>query len=100
MALIVGNVFLFRLLPSTFFPEQDTGIIIGQIIADQAISFPAMADKLSRLQDVLKQDPAVASVFGFAGSGSAGRAGNTASVFIALKPLSQRRRPPSRSSSG
>ena len=90
VALIVGNVFLFRLLPSTFFPEQDTGIIIGQIIADQAISFPAMADKLSRLQNVLKQDPAVASVFGFAGSGSAGRAGNTASVFIALKPLSQR----------
>ena len=90
VALIVGNVFLFRLLPSTFFPEQDTGIIIGQIIADQAISFPAMAEKLSALQNVVKQDSAVASVFGFAGSGSAGRAGNTAQVFIALKPLNQR----------
>jgi len=41
IGLIVGNVFLFRMLPSTFFPEQDTRHRIGQIIADQAISFPA-----------------------------------------------------------
>jgi len=90
VGLIVGNVFLFRLLPSTFFPEQDTGIVIGQIIADQAISFPSMASKLSQMQSIVKKDPGVASVFGFAGSGSAGRAGNTAQVFIALKPLAQR----------
>ncbi|HSS82361.1 MAG TPA: efflux RND transporter permease subunit, partial [Reyranella sp.] len=90
IGLIVGNVFLFRLLPSTFFPEQDTGIVIGQIIADQAISFPAMSDKLAQLQGIVQKDPAVASVFGFAGSGSAGRAGNTATVFIALKPLAER----------
>ncbi len=91
VGLIVGNVFLFRLLPSTFFPEQDTGIIMGQIIADQAISFPAMSEKLAQLQRVVQEDNGVASVFGFAGSGSAGRAGNTASVFVALKPLAQRR---------
>src|SRR5262249_15429156 len=90
IGLIVGNVFLFRLLPSTFFPEQDTGIILGQIIADQAISFPAMSQKLAQLQDIVEKDPAVASVFGFAGSGSAGRAGNTANVYIELKPLAQR----------
>jgi len=90
IALIVGNVFLFRLLPSTFFPEQDTGIILGQIIADEAISFPAMSDKLAQLQGIVEKDPGVASVFGFAGSGSAGRAGNTANVFIQLKPLSDR----------
>ncbi|HMJ99325.1 MAG TPA: efflux RND transporter permease subunit, partial [Reyranella sp.] len=90
IGLIVGNVFLFRMLPSTFFPEQDTGIVIGQIIADQAISFPAMSQKLAQLQGIVQKDPAVASVFGFAGSGSAGRAGNTATVFIALKPLAER----------
>jgi len=90
IGLIVGNVFLFRLLPSTFFPEQDTGIVLGQIIADQAISFPAMSEKLAQLQRIVQKDPGVASVFGFAGSGSAGRAGNTANVFIALKPLAER----------
>jgi multidrug efflux pump len=91
IGLIVGQVFLFKLLPSTFFPEQDTGIVMGQIIADQAISFPAMSTKLAQLQDIVQKDPGVASVFGFAGSGSAGRAGNTATVFIALKPLAQRK---------
>jgi multidrug efflux pump len=90
IGLIVGNVFLFRLLPTTFFPEQDNGIVIGQIIADEAISFPLMSQKLAQLQNIVKQDPGVESVFGFAGSGSAGRAGNTANVFIELKPLSQR----------
>jgi multidrug efflux pump len=90
IGLIAGNVFLFRLLPSTFFPEQDTGIVLGQIIADEAISFPAMSDKLAQLQGIVEKDPGVASVFGFAGSGSAGRAGNTANVFIQLKPLSER----------
>src|SRR6202034_4075223 len=66
IGLIVGNVFLFRLLPSTFFPEQDTGIVLGQIIADQAISFPAMSKKLAQLQEIVQKDPGVASIFGFA----------------------------------
>jgi multidrug efflux pump len=87
VGLIVLNVFLLRLVPSTFFPEQDNGILQGQIIADQSISFQAMELKLAQLQAIVEQDPAVASVAGFTG----GRALNTANVFIALKPLSQRK---------
>ena len=87
IALIVLNVFVFRLLPSTFFPEQDNGILQGQIIADQSISFQAMKQKLAQLQSIVQQDPAVASVAGFTG----GRALNTANVFIELKALSQRK---------
>ncbi len=90
IGLIVGNIYLFKLLPSTFFPEQDTGIVLGQIIADQDISFPAMSKKLAQLQKIVQTDPGVASVFGFAGSGSAGRAGNTANIFVELKPLAER----------
>jgi multidrug efflux pump len=84
--LLVGNVFLFKLVPATFFPEQDTGILIGQIIADQSISFPAMQKKLAQLQEIVQKDPAVESVAGFTG----GRALNTANVFIELKPLAER----------
>jgi multidrug efflux pump len=87
VGLIVLNVFLLRLVPSTFFPEQDNGILQGQIIADQSISFQAMEQKLAQLQAIVEQDPAVASVAGFAG----GRALNQANVFIELKPLSQRK---------
>ncbi|MDR0204637.1 MAG: efflux RND transporter permease subunit [Delftia acidovorans] len=84
--LVVGNVALLRYLPGTFFPEQDTGIVIGQIIADQSISFPAMEQKLAQLQQIVQNDPAVQAVAGFTG----GRALNSANVFIQLKPLSER----------
>ncbi|MGN6581422.1 MAG: efflux RND transporter permease subunit [Bordetella sp.] len=87
IALVIGNLFLIRLLPATFFPEQDTGLLIGNIIADQSISFPAMKKKLAQMQHIVQQDPAVASVAGFTG----GRALNSATVFIQLKPLAERR---------
>ena len=86
IALIVLNIVLLRFLPSTFFPEQDNGILTGQIIADQSISFQAMQKKLAQLQAIVQRDPAVASVAGFTG----GRALNTANVFIELKPLAER----------
>ena len=87
VGLIVLNVVLIRLVPSTFFPEQDNGILMGQIIADQSISFQAMEKKLAQLQDIVQKDPAVASVAGFTG----GRALNSANVFIELKPLAERK---------
>ncbi|GLQ51178.1 efflux RND transporter permease subunit [Dyella flava] len=87
IGLIVLNVFLIKLVPSTFFPEQDNGILIGQIIADQSISFQAMEQKLAQLQSIVQKDPAVASVAGFTG----GRALNTANVFVELKPLNERK---------
>ena len=86
VGLIVLNVFLFKLVPSTFFPEQDNGLLNGQIIADQSISFQAMVKKLAQLQDIVQKDPAVATVIGFAG----GRALNTANVYVGLKPLNVR----------
>jgi multidrug efflux pump len=73
-------------VPSTFFPEQDNGLLMGQIIADQSISFQAMEKKLEQLQHIVQTDPAVASVIGFTGT----RALNTANVYVALKPLAQR----------
>jgi multidrug efflux pump len=86
IGLIVANVLLIKLVPSTFFPEQDNGILQGQIIADQSISFQSMEQKLAQLQAIVQKDPAVASVAGFTG----GRALNTANVFIELKPLAER----------
>jgi multidrug efflux pump len=86
IGLILLNVALFRLVPSTFFPEQDNGLLMGQIIADQSISFQAMEKKLAQLQNIVETDPAVASVIGFTGT----RALNTANVYVALKPLAQR----------
>jgi multidrug efflux pump len=87
VAMIILNVFLLRFLSATLFPEQDNGLLMGQIIADQSISFQAMQQKLQQLQSIVQSDPAVASVIGFTGN----RSLNTANVYVALKPLAQRK---------
>jgi multidrug efflux pump len=86
------NVVLYVIVPKGFFPEQDTGRMMGQIQADQSISFQAMQAKLTQLADIVQHDPAVQSVVGFTGAGGGGGGGstNTGSVFVALKPLAQR----------
>ncbi len=83
---IILNFVLFVLVPKGFFPEQDTGMLIGSIEGDQSISFAAMKEKLAQLQAIVQKDPGVASVAGFTG----GHATNSAFMFVSLKPLSQR----------
>jgi multidrug efflux pump len=83
---IILNVFLFVVVPKGFFPEQDTGLIIGTIQADQGISFNLMKQKLTQLQTIVQDDKGVASVAGYTG----GRATNNGFLFITLKPLAQR----------
>ena len=74
------------------FPNQDTGRMMGGIVADQSISFQAMEKKLAQLMSIVQADPAVQHVVGFTGQGSGGAGGqaNTGRVFVALKPLSER----------
>jgi multidrug efflux pump len=86
------NVALFTIIPKGFFPTEDTGRLIGGLQADQDASFAAMQTKLTQMMAIVQRDPAVQSVVGFTGQGSGGGGGqgNTASVFIALKPLGQR----------
>ncbi len=86
------NIVLFVMVPKGFFPTQDTGRMMGQIQADQSISFQAMQIKLGQLMDIVQHDPAVQSVVGFTGAGGGGGGGstNTGSVFVALKGLSER----------
>ncbi|ATD62277.1 MAG: efflux RND transporter permease subunit [Janthinobacterium svalbardensis] len=87
LVFVVGlNVYLFAAAPKGFFPQQDTGQINGGMRADQSISFQAMQSKLRQLVDIIKDDPAVATVVGFTGGGRAGGG----FMFIDLKPASQR----------
>jgi multidrug efflux pump len=83
---VMLNVLLFIVVPKGFFPEQDTGLLIGTVQADQSISFTAMKHKLSELQSIVQDDPGVASVAGFTG----GRSTNSAFLFVTLKPQAQR----------
>jgi multidrug efflux pump len=92
LATIGLNVLLYVVVPKGFFPQQDTGRLVGSIQADQSISFQLMRRKLAQMMSIVQHDPAVASVVGFTGAGSGGgqSATNTGSVYVSLKPLSQR----------
>ena len=70
--MIFFNVFLFIVVPKGFFPEQDTGLIIGTIQADQSISFQRMSGKLKQFIDLVQSDPAVATAVGTTGAGGSG----------------------------
>jgi multidrug efflux pump len=73
-------------IPYGFFPQQDTGRLIGNIQADQSISFQLMQKKLKQFVSIIRHDPAVETIVGFIG----GRQTNSGFVFITLKPLSER----------
>jgi len=86
-ATVALNAYLFFIIPKGFFPEQDTGRMIGGIQADQSISFQLMKEKLTAFINIIRADPAVDSVVGFTGGGQT----NSGFVFVALKPLTQRK---------
>jgi len=89
LAAAIGlNVYLYIAIPKGFFPEQDTGRMMGFIRADQTTSFQAMQEKMSQMVQLVRADPAVDTVTAVTGGGFGAR--NSGFMFIALKPLSQR----------
>ncbi len=81
------SVFLYIVVPKGFFPQQDTGRIVGSVMAAQDTSFQSMSHKMHRYVDIVMKDPAVDNVVGFAGGGSPLNQGR---FFMMLKPLEER----------
>jgi hydrophobe/amphiphile efflux-1 (HAE1) family protein len=85
------NVYLFKIVPKGFFPQQDTGRLNGRTLAAQDISFPAMRDKNRQLAEMVLQDPAVYSATAaVGGAGPGGGSTNIGNLWVALKPLNER----------
>ena len=82
---IALNVVLIIKVPKGFFPQQDTGAIVGGVQGPQDASFPLMDNSILQLVDVIKADPAVYHVNAYTGGGNGGF------IYIALKPLDQRK---------
>jgi multidrug efflux pump len=88
LAAVLGlNFYLYNVIPKGFFPQQDTGRVIGSIQADQSISFQLMQQKLAQFVTIIKHDPAVETVVGFTGGGQA----NSGFVFASLTPMDERK---------
>src|SRR6201996_5654619 len=87
LATVFGlNFYLYDIIPKGFFPQQDTGRVVGSIQADQSISFQLMQQKLAQFVTIIKQDPAVETVVGFTGGGQT----NSGFMFVSLRPLGER----------
>jgi len=81
IAILGLNLYLFAIVPKGFFPQQDTGRLVGWVEPDQSASFALMRDKLMALLSVVQKNPAVDSVAGYAWG----------FVMVSLKPLADRK---------
>ena len=86
---IVLTGYLYIIIPKGFFPQQDTGMIIGIAEAAQNISYPAMVERMQAVIGTVIKDPAVASVGSQIGATGTTTL-NDGRMFIALKPQSER----------
>ncbi len=89
LATLVTTAVLFVNIPKGFFPQQDTGLILGTAEAAQDVSFASMISYVHTIEDVVAKDPAVATIGTSLGSGG-GQTQNNARFFITLKPRDQR----------
>ena len=87
---LVATVLLYRAVPKGFFPQQDTGIIMGTTDAAQDISFAAMTELQQKVAKIVLDDPAVATMASFIGAGQGASTVNNGRMFITLKPRSER----------
>jgi len=83
---VVLNVYLIVVAPKGFLPQQDTGSMTGGLRVDQSMSFGTVADKMTRLERIVRSDPAVATVVAFSGGSRAG----SGFMFVSLKPRGER----------
>lgn len=86
---VLLNLFLYSVVQKGFFPNQDTGLLMGMMRADQNISFQAMEPKVKAFANMIEADPAVDGVISSMGSGAFG-SHNTAMFFVHLKDFDKR----------
>ena len=90
LATVAATGWMFMIIPKGFFPEQDTGLILGITEAAQSISPDGMAAVQQEVLTTILKDPAVASAGAYIGAGIATPTENQGRLFITLKPQSQR----------
>jgi hydrophobic/amphiphilic exporter-1 (mainly G- bacteria), HAE1 family len=93
-ATLGGTVYLYMVVPKGFFPQEDTGFMIGVTEGATDTSFEAMKERQLALVEVLRTDPAIDYINSTVGSGGPNPTANYGRLFIALKPLKTRDKAP------
>jgi hydrophobe/amphiphile efflux-1 (HAE1) family protein len=91
LGVIVWTVQLYRTIPKGNLPQDDIGLINGTTEASPDVSFTEMSRLQRRATEVLLADPDVADVGSFIGAGPLTASGNQGRLFVALKPIGQRK---------
>jgi multidrug efflux pump len=90
-AVIGLTIQMYRVVPKSFFPTQDTGLLAGGFNADPNTSFATMKDKQRQVLDILLADPAVEAVGSTIGVSSGWAAPNRGQLIaIQLKDKAAR----------
>jgi len=89
-ATLGGTIYLYMIVPKGFFPQEDTGFLIGVTEAATDTSFEAMSTRQQALVKILQTDPAVDYINSTVGAGGPNPTANFARLFIALKPQKER----------
>ncbi len=90
LATLGGTVYLYMIVPKGFFPQEDTGFLIGVTEAATDTSFEAMKERQQALTALLSKDPAVEYINSTVGAGGPNPTANYGRLFVGLKPLDQR----------
>jgi hydrophobe/amphiphile efflux-1 (HAE1) family protein len=91
VATVVATIHLFIVIPKGSFPTQDTGVLFGNFVAAQDISFSAIAEKTERLAAVVLADPDVKTAAYSVGSNGRGNS-NSGRMFITLRTREEGRK--------
>jgi multidrug efflux pump len=90
--LLSSIVYLFKILPTSFVPNEDQGYVMAAIIMPDAASLDRTTEVANRVDAIFAKDPAVenrAEIVGYSLLDS-GFKTNSATLFVTLKDFKQR----------
>ncbi|MBF0551308.1 MAG: efflux RND transporter permease subunit [Deltaproteobacteria bacterium] len=91
LVVLVAMVYMFRIIPKGFIPNEDTGQVFALTEAAESTSFEAMVERQKALAAIVKQDPNVEGFFSSAGARGGITSTNSGILFMRLKPRSERK---------
>ncbi|MBL0168095.1 MAG: efflux RND transporter permease subunit [Propionivibrio sp.] len=94
VATIVLSGVLFTMVPKDFIPSGDSGQIIAFTEGAQDASFASMVEHQRAVAAIVAQDPNIRSFMSSVGGGGIRPTSNTGTIFMILKPRSERQLSP------
>jgi HAE1 family hydrophobic/amphiphilic exporter-1 len=91
LAILMGTVVLFRIVPKGFIPSEDTGRITGNTETAEGTSFDAMVRHQQLAAAIVAEDPNIEAFMSSIGGGGQSSSANQGRFIIRLKPRSERK---------